>query len=279
LPLRPAEASKQDVARFWERHPLGAYAIRAEVGSEEYFQELDVLRSACSRFVMDFYGFATSGGRAVLDVGCGPGWVARRYARAGAAVTAVDLTERAVTLARQWLAREGLTATVRQADAEALPFADSTFDWVSCDGVLHHTPDPERALREMHRVLRPSGGVCLSVYYENVFLRPAVFPVTRSVVRALGVGMHGMARLPADLTSDDLVRWYDGVDNPLGRAYSRRRAMAMLQGAGFTVRRARVFFFPARFLPGAARLPDALLRVLDRLCGTMIAVEGRKLAG
>ena len=274
-----AAPGKDAVARFWEEHPLGAYAIDADVGSERYFRELDVIRAACSRFVLDLYGFDEARGRAVLDVGCGPGWVTRRYARAGAAVTAVDLTERAVALTRAWLEREGLTADVRQADAEALPFAANSFDWASCDGVLHHTPAPERGVREIFRVLRPGGGACISLYYEGLALRPAVFPAVRAALRVLGVRMHGVGPLPSGSTREEFVRWYDGIDNPLGRAFSAQAATGMLRDAGFEVRRRRVYFFPARFLPGAARLPETALRLLDRGLGTMVMLQARKPGG
>src|SRR5262245_52597789 len=124
----PAEPgiSKEVVGRFWQRHPLGSYAVEAPVGSPEYFRRLEAIRDTCSQFVLDYYRFDRCRGAKVLDVGCGPGWVTRRYARAGAVVAAVDLTAEAVALTRKWLASEGLQADVRQADAEALPFESAS---------------------------------------------------------------------------------------------------------------------------------------------------------
>src|SRR5436190_1962527 len=76
-------------------------------------------------------------GRDVLEIGCGVGTDTLRFARAGARVTAVDLTEAAIALTRQRLVDEELTASVVQADAEDLPFADASFDLVYSWGVLH----------------------------------------------------------------------------------------------------------------------------------------------
>ena len=71
--------------------------------------------------------------------------------------TGVDLTQRGVDLTRERLALEGLEAEVRVADAEALPFEDASFDIVYSWGVLHHSPNTQQAVNEVHRVLKPGG--------------------------------------------------------------------------------------------------------------------------
>ena len=80
-----------------------------------------------------------------------------RYARAGARVTGVDLTPRHVAVGAP--ARRGARSggDNRLGDAERLPLPDASFDRVSSNGVLHHTPDMPAALREIRRVLRPGG--------------------------------------------------------------------------------------------------------------------------
>lgn len=276
MPNAAKTVSKEAVARFWEGHPLGSYEIGAAAGSPEYFKRLERVRDASSRFAMSFYRFEANRGRKVLDLGCGPGWITRRYAQAGARVTAVDLTSQALALARQWLDSEGLNADLRQADAESLPFADHTFDWVSCDGVLHHTPGTEKGLAEIYRVLAPGGGACISVYYENILLRPWVFPLTRFLVRLAGVRLHGVGRLPADTSRETFVRYYDGVDNPLGKVTTRRQAARRLREAGFQITGHQVYYFPVRFVPGLSKCPTGILKWLDRCFGTMIFFSVRK---
>ena len=90
-----------------------------------------------------------------------------RFARAGADATGVDLTEHAIRLVRQRLDNEGLQAHLQQADAEALPFEDEAFDRVYSWGVLHHTPDTARAVREAVRVLAPGGRLCVMLYARH----------------------------------------------------------------------------------------------------------------
>lgn len=99
----------------------------------------------------------------ILDVGCGTGVFAARIREAlpQAKVWGVDLV--AAMLARgrsRWLAERGHVAPV-QGDSERLPFPDGVFDVVTCTNSFHHYPHQQRAVNEMHRVLRPGGRLIL----------------------------------------------------------------------------------------------------------------------
>ncbi len=104
---------------------------------------------------------ASLAGREILDVGTGSGRHSFHAARAGAHVVAVDLGA-SIDIARRNLPACVLTV---QADAEALPFAPASFDLVLSIGVLHHLPDPDRALRSIARYARPAGHVHVYVYW------------------------------------------------------------------------------------------------------------------
>src|SRR5918995_4103746 len=87
-----------------------------------------------------------------LDVGCGMGELAERVQRQlGAAVVAVDISPRMVELTRA----RGIDAS--EADVQALPFEDGSFDCVAAGWVLYHVPDVDLGVRELARVLRPGG--------------------------------------------------------------------------------------------------------------------------
>ena len=94
---------------------------------------------------------------------------------AGAEATGVDLTEAAVEAVRERLALEGLEAELRVADAESLPFGDGEFDLVYSWGVIHHTPDTERALAEVRRVLRPGGEARIMLYSRRSWVALGVW--------------------------------------------------------------------------------------------------------
>ena len=95
-------------------------------------------------------------GKHVLDYGCGHGMAAVVLARAGARVTAFDLSPGYVAEARERCRANGVAAACGVADGEALPFADHSFDAVWGNAVLHHL-DLAKAGRELRRVLRPGG--------------------------------------------------------------------------------------------------------------------------
>lgn len=263
-------ADIEDVRRYWNAHPLLSHELD-EPGTPAFFAALDAIkRSDSERYALDYWAFDKYAGKRVLDVGCGPGWLTAQYANGGAIVEAVDLTPRAVEITRAHLALLGLKATVQAGNAEALPFADASFDLVISSGVLHHTPDTFKAFAECRRVLKPGGTAKITLYRKGIAHNRATFFLTRLLMRLAGMKHPGadLAREARDV--DDFIRQYDGAGNPIGIAKSNAEWAAMLQRAGFDVERAEVHFFPRRFLPFARFVPDPVHRLLDRFLGTMV---------
>jgi SAM-dependent methyltransferase len=161
------EAEKSRVQAFWEADPCGAAHGEAPEGTPEFFAQIERKRNELEPFIARYADFPLTRGQRVLEIGVGAGSDFVRFARAGAEATGVDLTEHAIRLVRQRLDNEGLEAHLRQADAEALPFDDGAFDRVYSWGVLHHTPDTARAVREAVRVLAPGGRLCVMLYARH----------------------------------------------------------------------------------------------------------------
>ena len=108
-------------------------------------------------------------GMAVLDLGCGPGYVSAAVAERGAIPTGLDFSNEMVAIAREKF--PGIQ--FREGDAQNLPFADSTFDRVLANFALLHLADPERACAEAQRVLKPGGRFAFSTWArkeENRFV-------------------------------------------------------------------------------------------------------------
>jgi SAM-dependent methyltransferase len=100
-------------------------------------------------------------GEKVLEIGCGTGSDLLQFAKHGALASGVDLTTKHVELARR---RVGDLAVVYESDARHLPFDDASFDYVYSHGVLHHSDEPAKIVREMFRVLRTGGRFNVHVY-------------------------------------------------------------------------------------------------------------------
>jgi SAM-dependent methyltransferase len=95
-------------------------------------------------------------GKVVLDFGCGHGMAAVVLARAGAIVSAFDLSPGYVAEAKDRAEANGVRVSFSVADGEHLPYADESFDTVWGSAILHHL-DLALAARELHRVLKPGG--------------------------------------------------------------------------------------------------------------------------
>ncbi len=147
--------------------------------------------SAVNRvFVDDFlnaWGAADQGATIhVLDVGTGTALIPIELAQRDFCchITAIDLAEEMLNLARQNIARAGLEQVIvpELVDAKGLPYPDGTFDAVISNSIVHHIPEPQRTMCEMLRVLRPGG---------LLFVRDLMRPETDAEVEHLVAAYAG----------------------------------------------------------------------------------------
>ena len=151
---------KQHVGHYWERHPCGTgieIVGQTVPESKAWFEQIEEHRYRTEPFIHSVAQFTRYHGKRVLEVGVGAGTDFLQWARAGSACVGIDLTEAAVRLTRRRLCLYGFSAPLLRADVEGLPFADETFDLVYSWGVLHHSEDPQRAVNEIWRILKPNG--------------------------------------------------------------------------------------------------------------------------
>ena len=166
-----AEVIRREAQAQWGHDPAGGLAAGDEpLGTPASFARVEQYRYQEQPWMHDTFGFEQYRGHRLLEVGVGLGTDHLQFARAGAHTTGIDLTPRCVELTRLRLQQEGLTADVRQMDAEHLTFADDSFDVVFSFGVLHHIPSMESAFAEIRRVLRPGG-----VFIGGLYNRRSIF--------------------------------------------------------------------------------------------------------
>ena len=131
-----------------------------------WFNELSQKRyERYYKYLKDDLEFQYHSGEKVLEVGCGLGTDLVEYAKNDAKVTGVDLHEDQINLTKLNFKLRNLPySEIKTANAENLPFKEKEFDFIVSFGVLHHTPNTQKAIDEVHRVLKDDGTAIIMLY-------------------------------------------------------------------------------------------------------------------
>jgi ubiquinone/menaquinone biosynthesis C-methylase UbiE len=160
-----------EVHNYWNNRPCNIRHSPRAVGSREYFDEVEARKYFVEPHVPRFADFPRWAGKKVLEIGCGIGTDTINFARHGAQVTAVDLTEASLDVARQRAQVFGLQDRIRfyQANAEELSSVVPVepYDLVYSFGVIHHTPHPDRVLHQLRRFMHAGSQFRMMVYHLN----------------------------------------------------------------------------------------------------------------
>ncbi len=170
------------VESWWNTNPftyngkvgVGKIAETDEALTLQYFDKIDrrfrrhsggSLQEEGQPLLSKFIDYTALQGKEVLDIAVGSGFSAVAFARAGAQVTGIDLTEYAILQTKKNFELRGLTPkAVLKMDAQKLDFPDNSFDFISAHGCLMHMPDTQGAVKEMYRVLKPGGKIYVWMY-------------------------------------------------------------------------------------------------------------------
>lgn len=211
-------------------------------------------------------------GKKVLDIAIGTGWSTEQFIRTGAEVTAIDLTPAAVELTRKRLELYGLRANVLVADAQRLPFPDASFDYVLAFGCLMHMPDTQKAIREIHRVLKPGGRASAMMYYRHSLHWWYYIFFGKGIARGklLSMSMQELSN-----------RYTDGAyeeGNQLTKFYSKKEICNLF--SPFKDIHIRIFdmttpidHLPHRLLPLGMLIPPPLKRWLTTVVGQTLWID------
>ena len=158
----------QDVEHFWDKQPCNIRHSPARVCTREYFDEVERRKYFVEPHIPGFADFERWKGRSVLEIGCGIGTDTISFARAGAHVTAVELSKRSLDIAVCRARVFGLSERIRfvLGNCERLSegLCVEPYDLVYSFGVLHHTPAPGRALREIRKYMDARSELRIMMY-------------------------------------------------------------------------------------------------------------------
>jgi ubiquinone/menaquinone biosynthesis C-methylase UbiE len=276
---------KISVQKFWDKLPCGAKHADAPPGSRHFYEQVEAQRYNEEFHIPMVAEFNLHAGERVLEVGCGLGTDGRQFSRCGVHYTGCDLSFRSLSLARQGFQIYGLTGQFSNVDAECLPFSENRFDLVYSNGVLHHSPNTEQAVREVYRVLRPGGKAIVMLYARSATFVVGVHVIGRARLemarRRMGrEAFNRMAGLPADfngwLPSQTVINHStDGVGNPHSKLYSKKQVRRMF--ASFRHVEIERHYFPRQKLPVIGpRLPRPMANWLGRALGCALIIKATK---
>ena len=148
-------------------------------------------------------------GQRVIDVGCGGGLLSEGMAAMGAQVTGVDLSEKALSVARLHLYESGHAVDYRLISAEAMATeSPAGFDVVTCLEMLEHVPDPASTVAACAALVKPGGHVFFSTINRNPKAYLLAVIGAEYVLQMLPRGTHDYARF---IKPSELLRWARGV--------------------------------------------------------------------
>ncbi len=165
------EKGIDDVKLYWNTRPCNIRHSNKEIGTAQYFDDVSARRYMVEPHIVNFANFADCKDKTVLEIGCGIGTDTSSFIQNGAIVTAVDISEESLNIARKRMDVFNLKADIRYADAEELSkFVDEKkYDIIYSFGVLHHTPTPENAFREVTKFMDENSEFRLMVYHKGAF--------------------------------------------------------------------------------------------------------------
>jgi ubiquinone/menaquinone biosynthesis C-methylase UbiE len=215
----------EKVKAYWDSRPCNIRHSPSEIGTRQYFDEVEARKYFIEPHIPGFAEFEKWKGKKVLEIGCGIGTDTMNFARAEAKVTAVDLSDKSLEVAKKRAEIFGLqdNITFYQADAEELSSVVPVepYDLVYSFGVIHHTPHPDRVIEQVKRFLKPGGTLKIMMYYKYSW----------KVLWILFVYGKG-----AFWKLNDLIAKYSEAQTgcPVTYAYSRKSIQKLLKGFEIT---------------------------------------------
>jgi ubiquinone/menaquinone biosynthesis C-methylase UbiE len=278
----------KDIRQFWNENPVGSNFIDYEQ-DKSFYSRYDDFRYRTEGHILWELDKIDFSGKKVLEIGLGQGADSMQIIDRGALYHGIDLTEESVRRVKErFHLFKKAYCEVQVANAEKIPYEDSSFDIVYSHGVIHHSPRIDLIVGEIHRVLRPGGQAVIMLYHKNSFnyfisigilrrtglLMIRIFPfLDKLVSKMTGESVERINRHKYYLQKEGLRyfsmknflhRSTDGPDNVYSSVWTKKMAGRLFHA--FSQLSYRVHFLNERHLLGGQYLLPASFKkaIADR---------------
>jgi ubiquinone/menaquinone biosynthesis C-methylase UbiE len=264
-----ADTQISRVKEYWDLRPCNIRHSLAPVGSRQYFDEVEARKYFVEPHIPAFAQFDRWRGKKVLEIGCGIGTDTVNFARGGAQVTSVDLSEKSLELARTRASVFGLQDQIRFFPGNAEELSSfvpiEPYDLIYSFGVIHHTPHPDVVLDQLRQYTRPGTTLKIMIYHRRSY----------KVAWILLTDGRGQFWKFQDLVAKNSEAQ---TGCPVTYTYTRREGRQLLEHHGFRVRDLQVEHIFLYRIPDYVQyryvkepyfrwMPQPLFRALERRFG------------
>jgi SAM-dependent methyltransferase len=162
-------ATIEDVKKFWNDRPCNVKHSSKEIGTKEYFNEVERKKFTAEPHILKFTEFPKWEGKKVLEIGCGLATVGINFAAVGSDYTGVELSESSLELARKRFEVFAQTGEFYSGNAEELSsfVPVETYDLIYSFGVIHHSPHPEKIISEIKKYMNENSILKIMLYAKD----------------------------------------------------------------------------------------------------------------
>lgn len=155
-----------EIKNYWNQRPCNINHSKKELGTKEYFEEVEKRKYTVEPHIPDFAKFDFWKGKKVLEIGSGIGTDSINFAKSGANITCVELSDKSLEICKKRFEVYNLKANFYNCDAEHLSeiVPVEEYDLIYSFGVIHHTPKPEKVIQEIKKYMGSKTEVRIMLY-------------------------------------------------------------------------------------------------------------------